>query len=159
MRDGALEGVGTPAELLTSPPTQFIVSFFSGHALLPASVVDRDADGGRAAVRCLWQQASVRCQIAQLQAGSDCQLVIPSCALLAQGADVPLDRVLMLGVTAVERLDLADHVRVSCQARSPDGEPASTRVRTSAERLGALADRLEPGQPLRLQADASKLHL
>jgi ABC-type Fe3+/spermidine/putrescine transport system ATPase subunit len=159
MRDGTLEGVGTPAELLTSPPTRFIASFFGGHALLPASLIDRDADSGHATVRCLGQQASVRCQIAELQAGSDCRLVIPSGALSAQESDALPDSVLMLDVTVMECLDLGDHVRVSCQVRSPDGEPTSTRVRISGERLGALADGLEPGQSLRLQADASKLSL
>jgi ABC-type Fe3+/spermidine/putrescine transport system ATPase subunit len=36
MRDGVLEGVGTPAELLTVPPSRFIASFFGGHTILPA---------------------------------------------------------------------------------------------------------------------------
>jgi ABC-type Fe3+/spermidine/putrescine transport system ATPase subunit len=159
MRDGTLEGVGTPAELLTSPPSRFIASFFGGHALVPASVVDRDPDGGHATVRCLGQDASVRCQIAELKAGSDGQLVIPSGALSAMTADVPPDSVLMLDVTVVERLDLGDHVRISCQVLSPDGELTPTLVRISGERLGAMADGLEPGQRLHLQADASRLSL
>src|ERR1700685_2712074 len=48
MRDGNLEGVGTPAELLTTPPTRFIASFFAGHPLLPATVIAAPGPDGHA---------------------------------------------------------------------------------------------------------------
>jgi len=154
MRDGVLEGVGTPSDLMNMPPTRFIAGFFGGHALLPASVVTPlDADGA-VQVRCLGQDVSVRTQTA-LAAGAEVAVSVPSGAV----STAPRGRqVLGIDVEVGERLDLGDRVRVTCDVLGESGEHLGVLLRLSVER-GSAPSELERGRRQRVYADAAQLAL
>jgi ABC-type Fe3+/spermidine/putrescine transport system ATPase subunit len=157
MRDGNLEGVGTPAELLTAPPTRFIASFFGGHALLPVTVV-ADPRDGQATVSCLGQQVRVPCTATGLTAGTEAALVLPASALTV-GSPPPADSV-PFDIAVVDSLDLGDRFRLTAEVLGPDGSHTSVLVRLTGESLRALAGGgpLDSG-PLRMHAELSKLAL
>jgi len=155
MRDGNLEGVGTPAELLTAPPTRFIASFFGGHALLPAAVVEAPGQDGEATVSCLGQQARVRCAASGLAAGAEAALVLPAGALTVTSP--PPAAAMAFNIAVVDSLDLGDRFRLTAEVLAPDGKPTSVLVRLTGESLRALAG--GGAGPLRMYAEISKLAL
>jgi ABC-type Fe3+/spermidine/putrescine transport system ATPase subunit len=155
MRDGNLEGVGTPAELLTTPPTRFIASFFGGHALLPATVIAAPGPDGHAAVSCLGQQARVRCAAAGLASGAEAALVLPASALTV--GSPPAGDSLAFDIAVADSLDLGDRFRITAEVLAPDGSATSVLVRLTGESLRSMAGTGPAAGPLRMYAEISKL--
>jgi putative spermidine/putrescine transport system ATP-binding protein len=159
MRDGLLEGVGTATELLTSPPSRFIASFFGGHALLPARMVSLGTvlpDGTlQAKVSCLDQTIEVPMHAEDLMAGGEISLVVPAPAISA----TPLapGEALSIEARVVDVLDLGDRLRITCSIPALDNHEEGTLLRISGERLGALAGQVVAGCDVRLFADRTKL--
>ncbi len=149
MRDGVLEGVGTPAELLTAPPTRFIASFFGGHTVLPAT----RHSGAGGSVSLLEQVISVpRCSPA-LPAEGEVAVSVPTAALSTRPPEGDA-RPLVLDVTVADLLDLGDHIRLTCDLPVPGSTPV--RVRITEPRSG-VSGGVSTGHPLRLYADTRLL--
>jgi ABC-type Fe3+/spermidine/putrescine transport system ATPase subunit len=154
MRDGVLEGVGTPSNLMNMPPTRFIAGFFGGHALLPASVLTPLDSEGAVQVRCLGQDVSVRTPAA-LAVGAEVAVAVPPGAISV----APRGRhVLGIDVEVGERLDLGDRMRVTCEVLGESGGRIGVFLRLSVERGSAPAE-LERGRRQRVYADAAQLAL
>jgi ABC-type Fe3+/spermidine/putrescine transport system ATPase subunit len=153
MKDGVLEGVGTPAELLTAPPSRFIASFFGGHMLLPA----RKLAGGDSLVSLLGQTVSVPRTAAALPVEGDVGVSVPTAALSVQ-PPVGDDRPLRIDVVVVDVLDLGDHVRLTCDLVTTTASPPE-RVRITERRGGALSGGVSTGRPMCLYADTRLLAL
>ncbi len=63
MHDGAIVGVGSPAELYANPPNAFVASFFGGSNPLPVEAVDPGPEGRRSAEQGVpprWPSGSAR---------------------------------------------------------------------------------------------------
>jgi glutamate-1-semialdehyde 2,1-aminomutase len=60
MHDGAIVGVGSPAELYANPPNAFVASFFGGSNPLPVDVVDAAGGALAASGERLYERADVR---------------------------------------------------------------------------------------------------
>ncbi len=156
MRDGILEGVGTPAELLTRPSTRFIATFFGGHVLLPARILGTGGKPGSALVQCLGQRVEVQGAPAGIEPGAEAALAVPPAAVSA-GREAPSS--IGIDVTVLEHLDLGDRLRVTCEVMVPGGGESAALIRLSGERLGELSGKLAPGQLVRLYADMTLVAL
>lgn len=152
MRDGRLEGVGTPAELLTGPSTRFIATFFGGHALIPATVKSRGDHVNTVVVDCLGQQVTVPSPADEPSVGEEVALVLPSSAVTAEErADA-----LCMDLAVLERFDLGDRLRVTAQVVAPDGTSLPALLRLSLDRRSESTT-FVPGRSLRVYADAAYL--
>jgi putative spermidine/putrescine transport system ATP-binding protein len=152
MRDGVLEGVGTPAELLTVPPSRFIASFFGGHTVVPAR---RRASDPRT-VTCLGQTIPVSRIAPSTPADGDVGVVIPLAALSLREPGAPTPA-LALDVLVVEALDLGDHVRLTCDLTFETAEATPARLRITEQRNASLPADIPAGHPIRLYADTRLL--
>jgi ABC-type Fe3+/spermidine/putrescine transport system ATPase subunit len=156
MRDGLLQGIGTSAELLSSPRSRFIASFFGGHALLPAhldSVGEKRTDTPtRASVTCLGQSIRVPLTGDDLESGGEVSVVVPANSL----SDAPSggDDQLSISARVVDVLDLGDRIRVTCLV-SPGGSEEGVLLRVSGDRLSK--GHAIPGSDITLYAETQKL--
>ena len=156
MRDGLLQGIGTSTELLSSPPSRFIASFFGGHALLPAhleSVGEQRADAPtRASVTCLGQSIHVSLTGDDLGSGGEVSVVVPANSL----SDAPSgsDEQLSISARVLDVLDLGDRLRVTCLV-SPGGSEEDVILRVSGDRL--IKGHAIPGTDITLYSDTQKL--
>ncbi|HTW19075.1 MAG TPA: ABC transporter ATP-binding protein, partial [Mycobacteriales bacterium] len=155
MRDGVLEGAGTPADLLTIPPSRFIATFFGDHPVIPGRLVSLESAGtgdARAMVKCLGQSLCLTRVAPGVVADSDVGVVVPAAAMSAERPD-DMSKCLQLDAVVAESLDLGDHVRLTCELPgtvSSSGTPH--RLRITDDRSGALGGQLKPGDPLQLFA-------
>lgn len=152
MRDGKLEGVGTPAELLSAPSTRFIATFFGGHALIPATVRSRGDRTRTVVVDCLGQQVTVASSTDEPSTGEEVALVLPSSAVTADERPDAL----CLELAVLERFDLGDRLRVTAQVVAPDGTSLPTLLRLSLDRRSESTT-FAPGRSLRVYADPAHL--
>jgi putative spermidine/putrescine transport system ATP-binding protein len=160
MRDGVLEGAGTPADLLTIPPSRFIATFFGDHPVLPGEVLSTDTgpDGEVIAmVQCVGQRVCVRRVAEGVTSGGEIGVVVPAAALSAERPDDSVG-CLQLDAVVAEALDLGDRIRLTCElpgSLSSSGNPH--RLRITDDRSGALGGQLKPGDPLQLFASTTVL--
>lgn len=155
MRDGLLQGIGTSSELLSSPQSRFIASFFGGHALLPAhleSVGEQQADAPTwASVTCLDQSIRATFTGDDLASG-EVSVVVPANAL----SDVASEDAEQLSISArvIDVLDLGDRLRVTCLV-APGVNEEGVILRVSGDRITTA--HAIPGSEITLYAETKKL--
>jgi putative spermidine/putrescine transport system ATP-binding protein len=160
MRDGILEGSGTPADLLTIPPSRFIATFFGDHPVIPGRLVSVDTGAAgevRAMVQCLGQSFCVTRVAPDVAPDSDVGIVVPAAAMSAERPD-DVTGYLQLDAVVAESLDLGDRVRLTCELPGTvSNSGAPHRLRITDDGSGALGGQLKPGDPLQLFASTPVL--
>jgi putative spermidine/putrescine transport system ATP-binding protein len=156
MRLGVLEGLGSPAALLGEPSSGFLASFFGGHSLLPARIVEPGPDGScEATVECLGQRLRVACASSGIEKDADGSLVLVSRAV---GAVAPADAAsLEIEVAVRDVVDLGDRIRVTCDVALPSGGNVTLHV--NGDRLGDHLTDFAPGHEAHLYADSRLLRV
>jgi putative spermidine/putrescine transport system ATP-binding protein len=155
MRLGVLEGLGTPAALLNAPSSGFLASFFGGHSLLPAQIVEPNDGSGFVTLACLGQAIRVACDEPGLDRDAAVSVVVSARAL--NGADLPDGPSLVIDVVVRDVIDLGDRTRITCDVMIPGDEARAVSV--NGDRLGDRLGSFTPGCAAQLYADPRLLHV
>ncbi len=137
MHLGLLDAVDTPPNLYAEPPSRFVASFFAGHNVVPARLLQ--VSKGRATIECFGQIAEVGA-CGELSTGTEVWLVVPAQAIRFHGNGSHLETDACL----VETLYMGDSVRVTC----------------SVEGFGAIEASMPPGEaPVEAPSTVLRLHI
>jgi len=109
IRSGRIEAVGSPSELFASPPTTFVASFFGGHNVAPARMIEFRS-GGVAMMSCGSHafEVAARCTA---PASDSVALVVPKAAIGLTGTGPNHVR---MEAKVVETRYLGDVIEFTC---------------------------------------------
>lgn len=146
MRDGEIVGLGSPADLYTSPPNAFVASFFANANLLAVEHA-QPAEGGMARVRCAGSE--IRCQAnatIPLGLGEDAVLAVRRRSLRRERSEGALR---LQGVVA-ELLLFGDEQQVGVDVEGLGRVVAMMETRDCRDlTLGSLVELFAPaGEPV-----------